>query len=220
MNTEVISALIGAIIGGIFTIIGANFSFKKELRSKSNIDRLINTYEPLYNEVSKNHNSLIDFSMPNISFSSIDTSINSINYKDLFEILNDSRSFSIPKNIYIKLKNFHTSIEEYNLNLDNALNSINKVIYNPYNLHNYDTLSLSGRVVLSNLLLSSHYNRFEFDDQESFDSYKLILPEILKLSEIDLIENSYKNLLDNEKELINEVEEEIKTINYNYKYRK
>jgi hypothetical protein len=163
------------------------------LRSKSNIDRLISTYEPLYNEVAKNHEDLIDFSMPSISFSSIGTYINTINYKDLFEILNDSRSFAIPKKIYMKLNNFRTSIEEYNLNLDNALNSINKIIIDSYNLHNYDTLSLSGRGVLSNLLLSSHYNRFEFDDQESFDAYKKILSELLKLSEIDSIKNSYKN---------------------------
>ncbi|MBU5307925.1 hypothetical protein KQI18_09005 [Clostridioides mangenotii] len=109
--------LLGALVGGFCTIVGAKMSFNSDIKAKASLIRTDKIYTLLYDELIYNHNMLINCTMDDLLVHSKndgrDDYDDRLVYSELGKICNDSRSLEIPKKFKKQIDSFYNSIEEF-----------------------------------------------------------------------------------------------------------
>ena len=116
LNEGIIGTLLGAIVGGVFTLLGSIIINKNVQKAQNAIKRKGIIYKPLYDELKNIHERiLIDNPYPNnVSFEKeIQSYIPIPQYTVWGRIKNDSRYFEVPKKLRDEMEKLYKTIETY-----------------------------------------------------------------------------------------------------------
>ncbi|MCL2375836.1 MAG: hypothetical protein FWC76_00430 [Defluviitaleaceae bacterium] len=179
MSTGVFAALLGAIVGGVFTLLGSTWVQAKQLKHQANMRKKETIYRPLYDELMKIHGHiLVKAPFPShITFNEgAHPSGPYPQYNVWSEIKLDSRKLEIPENLATQMEELRSNIEEY---LKIRHSPVDEVVYilNEIFDENGQPLDRSVRAIVEYLLPSILQNSGE-------DIYKLVT-QFRKHEEID-----------------------------------
>lgn len=217
--TATIGTLFGAIIGGVFTLIGTKFQYKQQLKAQTQIKRKNLIYKPLYDELIEIQNILLNYykfplhvvidkqkrSYPN----------SAIQFTVWERIKNDSRFLDVPKCLKLKMDKLYSSIEIY----DNSKTNVIQILSNLLNetlekeLSTKCTIVNIGECIFNHILSTNNYNVFqqldgalspqiEITEEEKVLVSKIIYEKCLKNEEINHIITSQQALVDHLKDTI------------------
>ncbi|MBE6813527.1 MAG: hypothetical protein E7523_11695 [Ruminococcaceae bacterium] len=169
LSTDIItmlSAIFGAIVGGIFTLIGTSYSNKQQLKAKTNTKKKNLIYKPLYDELAEIHYvQLKEKPFPSrITYVKAPyKDIDLIQYTAWDRIKTDSRYIEVPnhlkesmESLYITVENYIDSQKELSKEIYSILNEVLKNQLNTKcNIVNF------GNYFATYVLLDSQENIFD-----------------------------------------------------------
>lgn len=226
--------LLGAFIGGTFTLIGSVWVNNRHVKAQANIKRKNLIYRPLYDEIAEIHNNILEENpFPNyIVFEKRQqTMTRHPQYTAWQRIQNDTRILQTPDVLVDQLNRLYTSVEEYINNryrVNEAIKeTLNKVLIEEINL-SCPIINI-GDVISHDILLNNNKNLFEDrslffqeEDLTEFTQEKLervnrkIYEECLELKEVIEIKELYNTWLYEQRNTIELLSILIKTINLKY----
>lgn len=226
--------LLGAVIGGTFTLIGSVWVNNRHIKAQTNIKRMNIIYRPLYEEIVEIHNNILEENpFPNyIVFEKGQQTITRHpQYTAWQRIQNDTRILQTPAILINQLNKLYASVEEY---LKNRY-VVNKVIKETLNKILVEEINLScpisniGDVISHDILLNNNKNLFvdnslffKKEDIIEFGQERLelvnikIFKECSQLKEVVKIKQLYNKWLQEQEKTIELLSILIKTINLKY----
>lgn len=233
-----IAGLVGALIGGSCSIIGASYSFSSDVKAKSYLSKAEKIYEPLYNELfkynlkdNKNKKTMpIIFLQRNEEYSKYNSLFiyNHLNY-----IHEDSCYLTIPSNIKIKFDNFFNSISAYDEAKEKVDRAIGKKKYIPDTNEAWKKIYINPGAeseLIFRIVTDINFNSKDIDFERYFthasdmdnpntiiNYYQIILKDIQSLEEIKNLRESYNKLIDDYNDFFEVIKNEIDYINLKYK---
>lgn len=126
-QNALISTLIGAIVGGIFTLLGSFLATKSNIKLQANIKQSQVIYAPIYDEINQNIKRLKEQPFPLYELIKSKRMPTHIYYDAWDRISNDHRYLEVNQGLEIYMELLYRSIEEYQLNISNFIkdNKIN-----------------------------------------------------------------------------------------------
>lgn len=112
----VIASLLGAVVGGIFTLLGSVYVNQKQLKAQTHIKRKNLIYKPLYDELGEIENDiLIENPFPYyVTFKQQPQTINKHpQYTVWGRIKSDTRYLETPQNLILEMEKLYEYIEKY-----------------------------------------------------------------------------------------------------------
>jgi protein-S-isoprenylcysteine O-methyltransferase Ste14 len=230
----VYGTLLGALIGGTFTLIGSVWVNNRHIKAQTNIKRKNLIYRPLYDEIVEIHNIiLVENPFPNyvVFEKRQQTMTRHPQYTAWQRIQNDTRILQTPDILRNQLNKLYASIEDY---LKNRY-VVNEVIKGTLNKILIEEINLScpitniGDVISHDILLDNNKNFFvdkslffNEEDIKEFTQEKLelvnikIYEECSQLKEVVKIKQLYNKWLQEQENTIELLSILIKTINLKY----
>lgn len=228
------STIVGAIVGGSFSIIATSLAHSKQVKAQLNIKRRNIIYSPLYDELSYNQNLLVNVNpYPTyITFTlGPQTIVPHPQYSAWGRIKNDTRFLETPKVISIKM-------DELYLNINNYLNKAQKLTYELQKKYNFVhnklygttcTIQNIGQVILSEVLIGEYFDFYrksvfsasdeiisEKDKQKKIEFNDIFISEYNKIQEVHQVRSIYKELIEKQQEILVLLGFLIKMVNNNY----
>lgn len=154
----IIGTLLGAVVGGCFTLWGTLIIHKNEQRAKSAIKRKNIIYKPLYDELMIIHNKILPDN-PYPFFVEFEkqpqTMLPFPQYTVWGRIKNDARLFEVPPKLNNAIEDLYASIELYKEKRANAIHTLDRIYREEYTKVTKKALSDSanvGSTLLKNVL--------------------------------------------------------------------
>lgn len=229
----VIGTLLGAIIGGVFTLIGTYAVNAHQIKAQNNVRRKNLIYKPLYDELSEIHNDiLINNPYPQwIVFSKgPQTILKHPQYTVWGRIKNDSRYLETPKYLQEAMEDLYYKIEQYQRSLiglnDKITNTLNMILEKELNAT--CTIMNIGDAICEDILCGKEFDLFshyltnslrpsiDVEDVRKAEISHLVLAKCEKLPEVSNVRNQRKTWEIAEQQTINLLATMIKYINVKY----
>ena len=182
----VLGTLLGAIIGGIFTLLGSVYVNQKQLKAQTYIKKKNLIYKPLYDELCDIENLLKENPYPRKIVFTNDYGFKYPEYTAWQRIKSDTRYLETPNTLKVEMNNLYTIIESYNKNME-QIGKICTDIFNKVLEEKIGTTCTIGNI--GDILYKNVLN--EVNDSLFFD-YKDSLKNTVDLSE------SVKQEIDND----------------------
>lgn len=228
------STIVGAVVGGSFSLIATSLAQSKQVKAQLNIKRRNIIYSPLYDELSHNQNLLKNIN-PYPTYITFklgpQTMVPHPQYSAWGRIKNDTRFLETPKIISLKMDKLYLSIQDY-LNKSQKLIGILQTKYNSVHNELYGencTIQNIGQVILSEVLIGDYFDfysksTFTTSDDIINDENKLkikefndiFITEYNKIPEVHQVRLIYKELIDKQQEILDLLGLLIKIVNNNY----
>lgn len=239
----VFGTILGAVIAGFFSYLGAKSVFSGQIKAQANIKRKNEIYIPLYNELLKAHNKNITNKYPIlIAFEEVsDPRFIYPVYVEWEKIKNDSRSIEMVSFIAEELEELFRMIDEYLLEVDflkkSVVDKILEVLEASEIFEKKDTsfaemeLKLYKDAILKNILLKNksmfdgaqmtltYFDlTYNFEEPGEYDNMigSIAYEECRKLPGIIKLEKTFLKWMLIEKKVLKNLENIIKTINLKY----
>ena len=215
----VYGTLLGAIVGGVFTLIGTSFVNKQQLKAQTQIKRKNLIYKPLYDELMEIQEDYMKQNpFPNyVAIGKSKTSMPrfSPQYTVWERIKADTRYFEVPESLKKEIKILHKYIEDYLV----AISDLNTIIKDILNTTLQTELStectivnigdvLSGCVLTeSNLDIFNHLNdalkpKIEIDDENREKVSNLFYEKCKQNKQIQTIKKARKLWFEQQKRVL------------------
>lgn len=228
----VLGTLLGAVVGGIFTLFGSVYVSKKQIRVRSDVNRINVIYKPLFDELQKNHNEIkLHNPFPDkIEFSKGEkTMIQNPQYILWDRIKMDSRYLEVPKYLEKRMEYLYGIINEYNQSIDNIKNLICDLITHVLTEKNINMKRqiYANNSFVTDLLCQIEKDYFNYDTfmkhefkEESNESLSkissIIYSECEKIPEIAKIREERQEWLKEEEKILKWLEIKIRITNIEY----
>lgn len=228
------STIVGAIVGGSFSIIATSLAHSKQVKAQLNIKRRNIIYNPLYDELSYNKNILtVNNIYPNFIFfdSNYNLTTSCPQYTAWQRIKNDTRYLETPKIISIKMDELYLNIQYYLNSKEELTDTLQKTYNFVYNkLYEINCpLQNIGQVILSEVLSGNYFDFYskstfvtsddiinEEDKLKIKEFNNIFISECNKISDVNKVRDIYQDLINSQQEVIDLLGLLIKTINSNY----
>lgn len=229
----VVGTLLGAVVGGIFSLLGSIWVNNKQIKGQHNLKRKECIYGPLYDELIKIQNEILEENhYPSyIEFKKGPQTIRPHpQYTEWRRIKGDTRSLDIPEYLFNKMEELESAIIEY-LEERNKVNEYLKKILNSALINNdFEPSNIVniGDVISSDILdnkgkdIFRSHMMFEINENEDLNEVAIekvndeIYREANKLETVINIRKKYNEMLKLQKEGIDMLGILIKIINRRY----
>ena len=227
----VISTLLGAIVGGIFTLIGSISVSKHQQKAQTQIRRKNVIYKPIYDELIKNYN---DFSQDEPYTGTIVVGENIYGYRNIPQysawdrIKKDSRWLEVPSSLAKELNSLEKIINKYIEQRHIASTSITKSLNDLLFTQAQASCPLrnSGDMLLESVLSPKEFDLFKElvffikptieDDKKKDEIQKLFLRRCKSDQALRLVHDYYADWKQQEKRVITLLELTIRHISVRY----
>ena len=223
----VIGTIIGAIVGGVFTLLGSFLVNSKQVKAQNRKRQKDIIYKPLYDELIRIHNvELINNPYPQVVFfrDNDPSFYYSVNYSAWDRVKADSRYLEVDKHLKIQMEKFFASAVEYNKEYKKLLDQIREVfIQDDYSdiIKYYHGLELE---VTSRLLKNQKIDGSIIDLKRSIEGEKVDISYYAEyftercksLNQISIVKNKKIEWYMEEKKTIDMLTDLIVLINLRY----
>lgn len=227
----VISTLLGAVVGGIFTLIGSISVSKHQQKAQTQIRRKNVIYKPIYDELLKNHS---EFSPKEPYTGIIVVGENYYGYRNIPQysawnrIKSDSRRLEVPPNLAKELDVLETLIKKYDDQRHAASVSIEKNLNTALSTEAqaHCTIQNSGDVLIGFVLAQKEFDLFQElvfavtpkieDKQKQKEIQELFLRKCKYDQSVCLVYNYYDEWKTQEEKVITLLELTIRQISMRY----
>lgn len=233
-NIGVIGTLLGAIVGGIFTLMGSIYVNNKQLTSNFEIKRKNIIYRPLYDELLEIRKILVEEN-PYPHYVEFERTTQTIVRHPQFNawnrIKNDSRILETPKCLKEQYNKLINCIEEY-IKIRNSVNeSIKNILNEELSIRFNKTCSISniGEVISSEILENKSDKHFlesyivnpmnheeELSEQQITEVEQAIYERCNNMKKINKVRNIYNNWIKEQENTIELLENLILEIGIKY----
>ncbi len=178
----VIGTLLGAVIGGAFSLLGSIWINNRQQRAIQNVKKKNVIYSPLYDElVDIQSNILIQNPFPNrISFNKgIQTMIPYPQYDAWRRIKSDTRYLEVPEYLKIQIEKLENSIYQYLDNREKVNDEIQKILNDVLVKNELEPCRISniGSVISRDILMNNGADIYEktivFNNTDKIDDKKI-----------------------------------------------
>lgn len=232
-NFAVLGTLLGAIVGGVFTLIGTNYTNKQHLKAQTQIKKKNLIYKPLYDELVEIQNQIfVSNPFPqhiNINKHEMVLPKNSPQYTVWDRIKDDSRYLETPNHLKKEMEKLYQSIYLYTESMQ-GINEIlsdilNQILESEYStkctIMNIGSCIAEQALTESNSDILEHYSdclspKVELAGSDKARISELFYAECLKNEQLSTIKERKKALVEQQEHTIELLATLILIVNKKY----